>query len=148
VYGLFAALNADATLAEFRFVLEWPDLKPERKRELYSKYACHELNVFLYHKDPEFFRTVIQPYLASKKDKTFLDQWLLGADLSGYLEPWAFGRLNVVERALLGRRVKEQTASIARHVGDLYDLLPPDVERFNRLFDTGSWAVRWTRAAV
>ena len=39
----------------------------------YSKYACHELHFFLYHKDPEFFRTVVQPYLKNKMDKQFLD---------------------------------------------------------------------------
>ncbi|MCI5209484.1 MAG: hypothetical protein D3910_11980, partial [Candidatus Electrothrix sp. ATG2] len=43
--------------------------------------------------------------------------------------------LNIVERALLARRIKEQRTSTARHLKDLYDLLPPDVERFNRLFD-------------
>jgi hypothetical protein len=91
VYALFGALNPDPTLAEFRFVLDWPGLAPERKRELYARYAGHELNVFLARKDPEFFRAVVRPFLANKKDKTFLDRWLLEDDLTPYLEPWAFG---------------------------------------------------------
>jgi len=136
VYGLYATLNADPKLAEFAFLLNWPQLKPEEKRTQYSKYASHELSFFLSRKDPEFFRTVIQPYLAHKRHKTFLDHYLLGSDLRGYLEPWNYGQLNVVERILLGRRMEGEHPRTARHVGDLYALLPPDVDGFIRRFDT------------
>ena len=105
VYALYATLSKDPKLAEFAFVLTWPKLKPEEKRTLYSKYACHELNFFLSKKDPEFFAEVVKPYLANKKDKTFLDHWLLGDDLTRYLQPWEYGRLNTVERVLLAQRI-------------------------------------------
>ena len=104
VYTLYATLSNDATLVEFGFVLNWPNLKPEEKREKYSKYACHELNFFLFQKDPEFFQTVVLPYLKNKKDKQFLDHWLLSDDLSAYLQPWHYAQLNVVERILLSQR--------------------------------------------
>jgi len=90
VYGLFQTLGRSPTLTEFAFILGWPELKIEKKRELYSKYACHELNFFLFKKDPVFFNTVIKPYLANKKDKTFLDRWLLDDDLTEFLKPWKF----------------------------------------------------------
>ena len=48
VYSLYATLSGNAHLIEFSFILGWPDLKQEQKREKYSKYACHELNFFLY----------------------------------------------------------------------------------------------------
>ncbi|MEK6594495.1 MAG: hypothetical protein AABZ67_15590, partial [Pseudomonadota bacterium] len=86
---------ANKTLAEFSFLLRWPSLKPQEKLEKYSKYACHELNFFLFQKDRDFFMKVVLPYIQNKKDKTFLDHWLIGSDLSGYLQPWAFSRLNV-----------------------------------------------------
>ncbi|MFZ2961316.1 MAG: hypothetical protein WA705_30945 [Candidatus Ozemobacteraceae bacterium] len=136
VYRLFSGIRQDATMTEFSFILEWPTLKPERKRELYSRYACHELSFFLYKKDPEFFKTVIKPYLVNKKDKTFLDHWLLEDDLSEYLKPWAYRRLNIVEQILLGRRIADRTSATARHAKDLYDLIPPDIEAFNKLFQT------------
>ncbi|MFC1705899.1 hypothetical protein ACFL59_03640 [Planctomycetota bacterium] len=136
VYGLFMTLSGDQHLREFDFVLRWPDLKDAEKRSLYSRYACHELSFFLSRKDLEFFRSVVQPYLRNKKDKTFMDDYLLGGDLSGYLEPWAYGRLNIVERILLGRRFKGEFGAMRRHVSDLLDLLSPDVERRNHLFDT------------
>ena len=95
-YRLLATLGGNPTFEEFAFIANWPDLDRAEKQRLYSKYACHELSFFLYRKDPEFFQTVIAPYLKNKKDKTFLDRWLLGEDLKEYLEPWRFGRLNIV----------------------------------------------------
>ncbi|NLI76920.1 MAG: hypothetical protein GX442_10830 [Candidatus Riflebacteria bacterium] len=136
VYRLLSTLNPDPALVEFGFILNWPKLSTAEKRTLYSKYACHELSFFLFRKDPEFFTSVIKPYLKNKKDKTFLDHWLLEDDLQGYLHPWAYGRLNAVERILLARRLQGEGPVTTRAIKDLYDLIPPDPERFNRLFDT------------
>ena len=136
VWGLYATLNHDPKLKEFSFVLEWPTLKQEERRTLYSKYASHELSFFLFNKDPEFFRDVIKPYLANKKDQTFLDRYLLEEDLSEFLEPWRFQQLNIVERILLARRLKDETSNAARHVRDLLALLPPNPENTIRLFET------------
>ncbi|MGB2819658.1 MAG: hypothetical protein WBF17_01655, partial [Phycisphaerae bacterium] len=136
VYRLYTTLSGNANLREFAFVLQWPTLKGEEKRAKYSKYACHELHFFLYRKDPQFFREVVLPYLKNKKDKTFLDHWLCGEDLGEYLKPWRHAQLNVVERILLAERLAGERPHTARHVKDLHDLLPPDVDRYNRLFDT------------
>jgi hypothetical protein len=134
-YRLFTALNDNPTLAEFNFITNWPEQSLDKKKELYKKYASHELHLFLAKKDQEFFNKVIRPYLANKKDPQYIDDWLLERPLQQYLEPWAYDRLNIVERALLAQRIKEQGPSTTRHLKDLYDLLPPDMERFNRLFD-------------
>jgi hypothetical protein len=136
VYALYGTLSGEPKLAEFAFVTGWNKLTPQQKREKYSKYACHELNFFLARKDAEFFEKVIHPYLANKKDKTFMDHYLLGDDLSGYLRPWQYQRLNVPERVLLGQRIAAERAAAARSVTELYNLLPPDIERFNHLFKT------------
>ena len=136
VYSLYATLSNDPQLIEFGFILSWPKLKQEEKQTLYSKYACHELNIFILKKDPAFFAQVVQPYLANKRDKTFVDQWLLDNASASYLEPWEYGRLNIVERILLSQKLKGEKALTARHVKDLYDLIPPDLERFNYLYQT------------
>ncbi len=135
-YRLLTALNDDATLAEFNFIINWPEYSMEKKKELYKKYASHELHLFLAMKDPGFFKEIVRPYIANKKDATFMDDWLLGRPLQAYLEPWSYGRLNMVERALLAQHAKSEHKSTARHLKDLYDLLPPDIEKFNRLFDS------------
>lgn len=138
VYGLYATLNKDPKLAEFAFLLNWPKLKPEEQRTLYSKHASHELSFFLSRKDPEFFKDVIQLYLANKRDKTFLDRYLLEDDLTSYLEPWNYGQLNIVEQILLARRIDGERPKTARHVSDVFALLPPDIDRFIFLFDAAS----------
>lgn len=136
VYGLYSTLSGDAKLREFNFILRWHTLKPAEKQALFSKYACHELAFFIAQKDGEFFTQTVKPYLANKRDKTFLDHWLLGNDLTEYLEPWNHAQLNIVERILLGQRLADEQARAARHISDLFDLNPPDVNRFNHLFNT------------
>ena len=79
---------------------------------------------------------MVKPYLANKKDKTFLDHWLLEDDLAEYLQPWQFGRLNTVERVLLAQRIKDEPARTARSLDDVFRLQPPNLERFLTLFDT------------
>jgi hypothetical protein len=123
VFRLFTTRSGDAELAKFEFLLRWPKLSADEKLAKYSEYACHELHVFLRAKDPEFYQTVVAPYLANKADKTFLDHWLLDADLARYFEPWAFAQLNTFERILLLRGAE---GAGPRHVRELIELLPPD----------------------
>jgi hypothetical protein len=135
-HQVLLSLGAPDPLREFGFVAEWHRLDDAARRAKYSRYACHELHLFLAFRDPDFFARVVKPYLAHKRVKTFVDRWLLGDDLSPYLEPWAFGRLNTLERVLLARRVPGLKGAIARLVGDAVDLIPPDPERDARLVDT------------
>ncbi len=136
VYVLYSTLTHDPKLAEFSFILTWPTLKLAEKQAFYSKFACHELNFFIAQKDPDFFKAVVKPYLVYKKDKTFLDHWLLESDLKDYLQPWKFDRLNSVERVLLAQRLVGEPTRTARHLKDLYHLLPPDTERRRMLYET------------
>jgi hypothetical protein len=136
VFSLYAALNGDPKLVEFNFIKTWPTLKLEEKRELYLKYASHELHFFLFKKDPDFFKTAVRPYLANKKEKQFLDHWFLDDDLSDYLKPWNFEQLNTWERILLGERIHGEHGVTARFVKDQFELLPPDPDRFAHLFQT------------
>lgn len=136
VYSLFMTLSEDPQLAEFQPILTWPGMTPAEKRTFYSKYASHELTFFIAKKDPEFFRTVIVPYLANKRDQTFLDRWLLEQNLNDFLQPWRFGQLNIVERILLAQRIDGERAATARHVNDLFSQLPPNTDQFIHLFDT------------
>ncbi|MCA8923206.1 MAG: hypothetical protein KDD82_15430 [Planctomycetes bacterium] len=128
VFDYFLAQGSDSRLAEFEFLLRWPQLSEEEQREKYGRYACHELHLFLFRKDPRFFGEVVRPYLTNKLHKTFLDRWLLGEDLSRYHASWAFSQLNTLEKILLGRR--GDPGPVARQVGDVCDLSPrdPDAE--------------------
>lgn len=136
IHSLFTTLSNDGHLAEFAWLLNWPKLKEEEKRAKYGEFACHELNFFLFRKDKPFFDAVAKPYLANKKDKTFMDEYLLGLDLAPYLEPWAYARLNIVERILLAQRIKNEAPNAARHVRELWEMIPPNPEQQDYLFET------------
>lgn len=125
-----------SALQELAFVTEWPALDPATRRARYGKYACHELNVFLWRKDPAFFQAVVRPSLAHKREKTLVDRFLLGEDLAPLLEAWSFGRLNTLERILVATAIPAVRASVARLVGDAVDLLAPDPEGDARLVST------------
>ncbi len=130
IYAAMMGVNGDPTFGEFGFLLQWPEMAEERKRELYSKYASHELSFFLARRDPEFFDQVIQPYLKNKRDKTFMDHYLIGADLSEYTEPWKFNRLNIPERILLARRIGgDEPKTTARHIQEIFELQPVNQEQ-------------------
>lgn len=126
-HSYLLALGADDTLREFDFITRWHQLSEAERGEKYSKYVCHELNLFLYFRDRAYFHRVIAPYLAQKRVQTFLDRWLLGADLASYLEPRELGRLNAVERALLALRLP-QREQLERILADQVLLLPPNPE--------------------
>jgi hypothetical protein len=133
-HAYLLALRDDATLREFAFVTRWHTLADAERRQLYSKYACHELHLVLWFKDRAFFDAVVKPYLAHKRTKTFVDHWLLGAELGRYLEPAALARLNAVERALLAQRLAADD-QLARVLGDQVAILPPDPATDTRLID-------------
>ena len=139
LFSLYKALSNEGKLDKFAFLLDWPKKTPEQKRELYSKHACHELHYFLFRRDPEFFQSVIRPYLEQKHDKTFLDDYLLERDLTAYAEPWRFARLNTVERVLLGHRLAEARPWILRDIQDRVDLI---ANRDQALWTQFDWGLR------
>jgi hypothetical protein len=85
---------------------------------------------------PRILRPRRPPLPRHKRHKTFVDRWLLAEDLSAFRDPWAFHRLNALERVLLARRHPALAPAIARLLGDAVDLVPPDPERDARLVDT------------
>ena len=133
-HAYLLALREEPALREFAWITRWPSLGESERRELYSKCACHELHLFLYVKDRAFFDAVIRPHLAHKRTKTFVDHWLLDADLAPYLEPKLLVQLNAVELALLGRRLRAEPA-LVRILEDRVALVPPDPATDTKLVD-------------
>ena len=58
--------------------MKWATTTNEEKLKHYSKNHCHELNIFIWFKDPVFFAETVKPYLLNKMEKTFVDYYLLG----------------------------------------------------------------------
>ena len=135
VFSLLETLNKSTHLNKFRFILDWDQKKEAEKNELYSKYACHELNFWLSRKDKDYFEKVVLPHLKNKRSKTFMDHYLLNQDLSAFVKPWEFDRLNTAERILLAGRLRDQRADLLRSVDEGYWLKPITQASDDRLYD-------------
>ncbi|MGC6564209.1 MAG: hypothetical protein ACON38_01215 [Akkermansiaceae bacterium] len=134
IHRYFLTLKNDVTLREFSFITEWPELTDEEKTEKYSRYASHELSFFLSRKDPDFFKKVVLPHLANKKDRTFMDDYLLGKPLEKYLTSHEYSRLNVVERILLSQKDPARRAALILDLENRLALTPPDLGRAQQYF--------------
>ncbi len=137
VFRLLTSLNGNANLEKFRFILEWRNKSEKEKLELYSEFACHELNFFLYKKDRTFFEAVVQPYIRNKKDKTFIDRFLLGESLKSYTQSWDYAQLNVVERVLLANSIADEKNATSRNIRDRYNTRPTPRSAIDQFFRFG-----------
>ncbi len=135
-FQLMLALNPASNLAKFDFILTWTDRTPAEKQRLYSEFACHELNFFLMKKDYDFFESVILPFLKNKRERTFVDLWLLKEDLNRFAQPWEYARLNAFEKILLSQRLEQRKDEITRNIDETYFLNPTPRSELDRLFDS------------
>ncbi len=134
VFALYQTIDSDSDLDKFRFILNWGSLEKSEQLRLYSEYASHELNFYLYQRDIKFFEQVIKPAISNKLKKDFIDEWLLGNDLSRYAQAEKFEQLNVIEKALLAKRVKSQTKSIVTNFKNSLMAKDVDLYKLDRLF--------------
>ncbi|MEI7911038.1 MAG: hypothetical protein WCK77_15490 [Verrucomicrobiota bacterium] len=130
---LHSFTNSDV-LREFSFLTEWPDLSEARKLDLLAKHACHELHLFLARKDKPFFDKHVKPLLAAKLEPQFIDDLLLDRDLTPYLRPFAWQRLNAAEKALLAHAVPAAHATIANELKLRWQSAAPTPETETALF--------------
>ena len=77
--GLFSKYHniQSGTLKEFEFMGNWSSLSVENKLKKYDKYGGHEFHMFLYFKDRKFFDNVVKKHLPSKREKEFVDHFVL-----------------------------------------------------------------------
>lgn len=126
-YRLLLTLSDDdGTLKEFDFVAKWNTLQDAEKRARYGKYACHELDVFLSRKDPDFFQKVVVPNLRNKRFPQFVDLYLLGEDLSAWTAPGRLDELNAFEQCLLALRIPAAAPVVERRLRDACETHRPD----------------------
>jgi len=134
-FDLLQVLSGNTTVLEFAFLKNWPGLDEAAKREKYGKYASHEVNVFLSQRDPDFFKRVIKPAVACKKDQTFVDRWLLETLTAEDLRLDRLQQRNALELALLAKRGGDASQMHAA-LREAWELLPPNPEAFARLVRT------------
>ncbi len=119
LFKLYKTLQTDARLNDFDELVFWHKADNDVKLSAYSRLASHELHLFLWAHDREFFDSVVKDYLANKKEKQFVDHWLLGDDLTPYTKLWQYNQLNAAERALLAMRMPTMRQSIRRELTEM-----------------------------
>ena len=137
VWSLLKILLDDKKLQQFSFLLTWDELTQKEKEKLYNRYNSSEMNVFVYFRDRTFFDSFIVPYLRSKIEKSFLDEFLTGGNVTRFLQPMLYQRLNAFERALLCSCVDgEEGAAIERGMANEVEANPISKMKFASIFRT------------
>ncbi len=146
LWKLYQTLIDDPRLTEFEVLANWSELDQDAKLKSYAQLASHELHLFLWSHDRDFFNEVVAPYLSNKKEKQFVDDWLLDNDLTPYTKLWRYNQLNAAERALLAMRLPESRSAIQRELREIvekqrinYDLVRRQIEsalRTESLFES------------
>ncbi|ORZ25651.1 hypothetical protein BCR42DRAFT_485784 [Absidia repens] len=109
------APNQETELAEFDVLRRWATLEHGEKLKTHDKMNSYELNLWIKCKDVDYFNTNIKPFIKSKIQKTFMDDYLIDADLTKYAtDLYLFHQLNVAEKALLAKRVPQILPMVLR----------------------------------
>ena len=124
-------------------MLKWNTFSESEKHKKYSEFQCHEVNLFLYFKDYDYFVSVAKPFIASKMEKTFIDYWLLHDhdSLFHYQEVGNFDKLNALEQTLFVFVMLDidqvKARALANRIKDSSDANSKEaIEVKNRMFDT------------
>eukprot|EP01022_Parablepharisma_sp_SALTPOND_P023502 TRINITY_DN4_c0_g1_i6.p1 TRINITY_DN4_c0_g1~~TRINITY_DN4_c0_g1_i6.p1 ORF type:complete len:2304 (-),score=338.43 TRINITY_DN4_c0_g1_i6:3914-10825(-) len=129
---------------KFERLVQWGSLGEEEKNKMMSRYTSHELHLFIYKKDPEYFNKVVKVYLQNKMEKTFIDYYLLG-NITEMLEfansPSMFESMNPLEKALLVEALvlngkKDLAKGIAQRMRNALLSQKKTAAEQNRIFDT------------
>ena len=97
----FLNLFDENNLKEWIFLKDWSSLKLQQKLKFYDKYASHELNLFIFSKDKEFFN-FIKIFIENKLEKNLIDYFLLKDErIEQFNSIFHFSNLNNLEKVIL-----------------------------------------------
>jgi len=134
--------------------LMWPTFDRSKKLKQFSKYASHELNFFLFKRDPEFFTEVVLPFVKSKMEKSFIDWYLLSngdqpnewvKKILAFVEIESLSQsLNMLEGCLMVEvcldkgeaHHKEKAKGLAQFIVNGISKEETNFDQQNRIFDT------------
>lgn len=139
----------DGDLANhLEFIPRWHQMSTEEKNKTYSDYLGHELNFFIFKKDPAYFAQTVKPFIQSKMEKQFMDFYLIGhtEKVLSYAEPDKFNQetLTVLEMCLVvqtlaqnGQKTKALALATRMQLqnADNNSNNPDAVSQRNKIFD-------------
>lgn len=99
-----------------KYLFCWSEYSEQEKLNVVESQGFLEVLFFIYLKDRPFFDKYLQEMTALKAEKTFIDHYLLGNDLSQYLELSLLQSLSPPELVLLAVRVPSATDCVRRRL--------------------------------
>lgn len=101
--------------SDLEFLIKWNTFENEEKNKKYSNFCCHEVNLFIFFKDPEYFRAVVRPFLQNKMEKSFIDYWLLEdyEKIKSFSQIEYLEQLNSLEKCLLISSIRKDDIECA-----------------------------------
>ena len=126
----------------WEFLKEWESLSAQDKLRKYDKFASHELNLFVYFKDREFFNQTVLPFLHNKIEKSFVDYFLVDnvKQIQEYAGAQKFKDLNSLEKILLIIKIQTTDPAQAKRLVESLEnknsLEQVNINTFNKYFDT------------
>jgi hypothetical protein len=133
--------NGSYVSSDLDFLSSWHTLSEDEKHKKYSQYACHEINLFVFFNDPAYFKQVVQPFVANKMEKTFIDHWLLEnhEEVVRYKDIEYFNYLNALEKCLLISEIvkdsKQDAEDLVMSIKSIAEVKEVKTEERNKIFD-------------
>ena len=124
VFQLFKVLSqysskaAGSSLDKWKLLAKWDSLESSQKLAFYDEFCSHELNIFLYMKDKEFFNQFVMPFIANKSRLDKIDRIFLGhtSSIKSLLTFASFSSLTPIEIALAVLRLRTEAPDLCKSV--------------------------------
>ncbi|KAL4440764.1 hypothetical protein ABPG74_013745 [Tetrahymena malaccensis] len=127
----------------WEFLVKWTTYTLEEKHKKYDQFSCHELNLFIFCKDPPFFQDFVKPFIQNKIEKTFIDHFLINDSkyLLSNLSASSISDLNALETVLLifflkQNNMVDEAKSVFNYLESSNKIKKYDTSHFKKLFDT------------
>jgi hypothetical protein len=124
-------------------------LTQDQKLEKYEEFMGHELNVFLYFKDVDFFSQFVSNHIEHKSSKQMIDHFLIGdvAEVKNHMRVNNLDNLSILEIALGILLIKSEDPnseklcnSYLTRIVEKFDIFKDNFDEkgdiFKRRFDT------------
>ncbi|OMJ83080.1 hypothetical protein SteCoe_16060 [Stentor coeruleus] len=100
----------------WKAICHWDTMTFDEKINYYNSQSSHELHLFLYTRDKDFFNSFARPFLENKVNKDVVDKFLCGEDLEEFKSFSIMSTLNSLEKMLLGLSFKEKDPDFAMRI--------------------------------
>ncbi|KAI9271588.1 hypothetical protein BDA99DRAFT_602382 [Phascolomyces articulosus] len=110
MFTLMENMATRVNLKVVDFLKQWPTYTEAEKLKKHDSMTCHEINLWIKFKDPEFFAQHLKPSIAAKLTKDFIDYYLLEdmTTLRTYADSiHLYEELTIYEKALLAKKIPD-----------------------------------------